>query len=123
MGRRKSQEPSGPRPNDAWVCETEIQINGRNVAMGTELKVRGVRGRFRFVKKVTTPTTEWIDVWGGPKGAESMRSFRVGQIKTVHYKNQTVSNLAKEYKNKKASVKNSAAELTPILIDSPDDSK
>ena len=94
MGRRRSQEPSGPRPNDAWVCETEIQINGRNVTMGTELKIRGVRGRFRFVKKVTTPTAEWIDVWGGPKGAESMRSFRVGKIKTVHYKNQTVGNLA-----------------------------
>jgi hypothetical protein len=61
-----------------------------------------VRGRFRFVKKVTTLTTEWIDVWGGPKGAESMRSFRLGQIKTVHYKNQTVGNLAAEYKEKKA---------------------
>lgn len=105
MSRRKSQEPSGPRPNDAWVCETAIQVNGRNVTFGTEVKIRGVRGRFRFIKKVTTPTTEWIDVWGGPKGAESMRSFRLEQIKTVHYKNQTVANLAVEYKEKKAAKK------------------
>lgn len=105
MAKRKSQEPSGPRPNSAWICETEIQVNGRNVSFGTELKIRGVRGRFRFVKKVTTPTTEWIDVWGGPKGAESMRSFRLGQIKTVHYKNQTVANLAVEYKEKKIAKK------------------
>ena len=105
MARRKHQEPTGPKPNDAWVCETEIQINGRNVSMGTELKIRGVRGRYRFVKKVTTTTTEWIDVWGGPKGAESMRSFRLNQIKTVHYKNQTVENLAKEYKDKKKTIK------------------
>lgn len=102
MGRRRSQEPSGPRPNDTWVCETSIQVNGRNVSAGTELKIRGVRGRFRFVKKVTTLTTEWIDVWGGPKGAESMRSFRLDQIKTVHYKNQTVKNLAVEHKEKMA---------------------
>ena len=109
MGRRRSQEPSGPRPNDTWICETSIQVNGRNVSAGTELKIRGVRGRFRFVKKVTTLTAEWIDVWGGPKGAESMRSFRLGQIKTVHYKNQTVGNLAVEYKEKKAAKK---AEIT-----------
>lgn len=105
MARRKSQVPEGPRPNSAWICETEIQVNGRNVTFGTELKIRGVRGRFRFIKKVTTPTTEWVDVWGGPKGAESMRSFRLDKIKTVHYKNQTVGNLAVEYKEKKSAKK------------------
>lgn len=105
MGRRKSQEPSGPRPNDAWICETAIQVNGRNVTLGTEVKIRGVRGRYRFIKKVTTPTAEWIDVWGGPRGSEAMRSFRVSRIKTVHYKNQTVGNLAVEYKEKKAAKK------------------
>jgi hypothetical protein len=34
-----------------------------------------------------------------------MRSFRAGQIKTVHYKNQTVGNLAVEYKEKRAAKK------------------
>ena len=110
MAKRKSQEPSGPRPNSTWICETEIQVNGRNVSFGTELKIRGVRGRFRFVKKVTTPTAEWIDVWGGPKGAESMRSFRQEKIKTVHYKNQTVANLAVEHKVKMIAKKAETAE-------------
>ena len=102
MGRRKSQVPVGPKPNDNWVCTTELQINGRNVEPGTELKITGQRGRFRFVKHVNTGTAEWIDVWGGPKGAESLRSFRIWEVKRVHYKNQTVGNLAVEHKAKQA---------------------
>lgn len=98
--KRKSQVPTGPKPNDNWVVTTEMQINGRNVTPGTELKVSNERGRFRFVKHVDTGSTAWVDVWGGPKGAECMRSFRLDRIKTVHYKNKTDHNLAKEYKQK-----------------------
>ena len=110
MGRRKNQAPVGPRPNDNWVCTTELQINGRNVEPGTELKITGQRGRFRFVKHVNTGTSEWIDVWGGPKGAESLRSFRMDQVKRVHYKNQTVKNLAVEHKVKMIAKKAEIAE-------------
>lgn len=106
MGRRrKPSVPTGPRPNDAWVETTELQINGRYVSKGTEVKIKGERGRFRFIKHVKTETTEWIDVWGGPKGAECMRSFRLEQITRVHYKNQTTENLAAEYKAKKKAIK------------------
>ena len=100
MGRKRKSVPQDPRPNDTWEYITELQINGRNVSKGTELKMRAERGRFRFVHIVKTPTAEWIDVWGGPKGSESMRSFRLDRVKTVHYKNQTVPNLANEYKQK-----------------------
>jgi hypothetical protein len=101
MGRRiKSQEPTGPRPNDSWVYSEEIQVNGRNVTHGTELKIAGQRGRFRFLRHVKTETTEWVDVWGGPKGAENWRSYSLDKIKRVHYKNRTVENLAVEYKQK-----------------------
>ena len=101
MGRkRKPILPIVPKPNDYWSIETEIQINNRTVAPGTELKISGQRGRFRFIKKVTTEDSSWVDVWGGPKGAESTRSFRVDRIKTVHSKNQTTENLALEYKAK-----------------------
>ncbi len=101
MGRRKSLVPLGPRPNRDWVYTTEIQINGRHVSPGTELKITGERGRYRFVKHVKTEKeVEWIDVWGGPKGAESMRSFKLERVKRVHYKNQTVENLSIEYKAK-----------------------
>lgn len=79
-----------------WIINEEIQINGRNVEPGTELKIKGERGRYRFVKQVINGSKEWIDVWGGKKGAEQMRSFRTDRVKTVHYKNQTGKNLLKE---------------------------
>lgn len=102
MGKRKKeQEPLAPRPNEGWTYETEIQVNGRYVSPGTELKITGERGRYRFIRLVKTDKgAEWIDVWGGPKGAEQWRSFRTDKIRRVHYKNQTVENLAAEYKQK-----------------------
>jgi len=111
MARRKKTETvSAPKPNDGWIIEEEIQINGRNVIKGTELKIKGERGRFRFNRRVNTGTAIWIDVWGGPKGAESMRSFREERIKTVHYKNKTDHNLAIEYKAKQKIKKAEEAE-------------
>jgi hypothetical protein len=101
MSRKKNLAPAGPKPNDGWIYATHIQVHGRNVSPGTELKIRGERGRFRFVHRILTERgVEWIDVWGGKKGAEQMRSFKLDRIKTVHYKNQTVQNLAFEYKEK-----------------------
>ena len=104
MARRR--KINTPRLDDDWVVTTNMRINGRNVSPGTELKIKGVRGRFRFIKHVLTPAgAEWIDVWGGPKGGETWRSFRPDMVKTVHYKNQTVGNLAVEYKQKQKAKK------------------
>lgn len=99
MGRKKLQEPPVARPNDNWVQEYEITVNGRSVARDTELKISGERGRFRFIKYVKNGEAEWVDVWGGPKGAEAIRSFRPNRIKTVHYKNKTGKNLVKARKD------------------------
>ena len=112
MGRRKkSDAPDVPKPNDNWEYVTEMQINGRYVSKGTELKVSGERGRFRFVAFIKTDKgTEWIDVWGGPKGAEALRSFRLDRIKRVHYKNSTDANLAAEYKQKQKDKKEELAD-------------
>lgn len=92
---KKTKEPEVEvvRPNSHWIISEEIQINGRNVVKGTELKISGERGRFRFVKHVLNGEIEWIDVHGGRKGAENMRSFRPDRVKTVHYKNKTGENL------------------------------
>jgi len=101
--KKKLNLPEQPKPNDSWVYLKEIQINGRNVSKGTELKISGERGRFRFVQHVTNHDgISWIDVWGGPKGADCMRSFYLDRVKRVHYKNQTVANLAIEHKEKLA---------------------
>lgn len=99
--KKKDVVPAPPKPNDGWEVVTEMQINGRNVTKGTEVKVSGERGRFRFIKFVRTEKgVEWVDLHGGPKGAECIRSFRLERIKTVHYKNKTDANLAVEYKQK-----------------------
>jgi hypothetical protein len=79
-----------------WEVSTEIQIHGRNVFPGTELKITGRRGRFRFIKHVKTDTAEWIDCWGGSKGAEQWSSFHPSKVKTVHVKVQTAANLLKK---------------------------
>ncbi len=107
MGRKKKDTtPAAPKPNDTWVYETQIQINGRNVTPGTELKISGERGRFRFMQLVTNHNgVVWIDVWGGPKGSENCRSFRLDRVRRVHYKNQTIENLAIEHKEKLAAKK------------------
>lgn len=106
MGRRKKESTIvGPRPNDTWEYITEMQINGRYVTKGTELKIAGERGRFRFMHCVKTEKSEWIDVWGGPKGAECQRSFKIDQVKTVHYKNVTGANLLKASKAGKLKAK------------------
>lgn len=97
---KKKPLPSGPKPNDHWIISTEIQINGRNVTPGVELKISNERGRFRFMRQVVNRDVTWIDVWGGPSGYECVRSFYPDQIVRVHYKNKTVDNLAKEYKQK-----------------------
>jgi hypothetical protein len=104
---RKKQVIEVAKPNDSWTITTELHINNRMVTPGTELKISGESGRFRFIKHVNTGSTEWIDVWGGKKGAENIRSFTPSRIKTVHSKNQTYQNLAKEYKAKKKMLKDS----------------
>lgn len=99
-----------PRLDANWVIKTEIQINGRKVFPGTELKIAGERGRYQFIKQINTDKgVEWIDVWGGTKRNEAWRSFKLEQVKTVHYKNQTVKNLAVEYKQKQKTKRAEAA--------------
>lgn len=93
MPKRKPAE----FPED-WVVSTEIQVHGRHVVPGTELKIAGKRGRFRFIKHVQTSTTEWVDVWGGPVGGEQWGSFHVDKVKRVHSKMQTGKNLLKKRK-------------------------
>lgn len=104
MGRRKNKDKQDD-PSMDWERTTELQINGRHVKQGTELKIQGERGRFRFIQHVKTATAEWIDVWGGPSHREQTRSFRLDRVKRVHSKNKTVQALAEEYKEKKIAKK------------------
>lgn len=82
------------RPDAGWIREERIQVNGRWVERGTELSIKGERGRFRFQCRVTTPKgSSWLDVIGGVKGATMFRSFREDRVRTVHYKNKLRENV------------------------------
>jgi len=95
---------------ESWTVTNEIQVNGRTVSVGTELSIKGESGRFRFMKHVKTQTSEWIDVIGGKKGYSTCRSFRVSQVKTVHWKNRTDKNIVKERKERLKSETESGTE-------------
>lgn len=68
-----------------WEVSTSWTCNGRQITPGTELSIAGESGRFRFVRHVRRPNgAEWIDVFGGRQGSESIRSFRPARVRTVH---------------------------------------
>lgn len=101
---RRRLKPSLP-PD--WIESQEATANGRLLAPGTEVSIRGERGRFRFIKKVTRPErgVEWLDFWGGPKGSENWRSFSAEQVRRVHRINKTDKALAAEYRAKKEALR------------------
>lgn len=100
----------GPMENDWTVSTTWKSPSGRILTPGTELSIRGERGRFRFVKHVKRPNgVEWIDVWGGRGNVESFRSFRPEAIRRVHRIERTAKNLAKARKEARAKARAEAA--------------
>ena len=67
---------------------TEVTtINRRRVEPDRLLRIRGQRGKFKFIKRVSTPHGgNYIDVWGPVgRGRKAMfRSFDVSEVRTVH---------------------------------------
>lgn len=92
MGKRRKKPATLAELHPDWVISDKIQINGRYLTEGTEVSIFEIRGRFRFIKHVQTPTAEWIDVIGGPSGHKTFRSFRTDQVKRVHWKNKMREN-------------------------------
>jgi hypothetical protein len=92
MPKKKNpvQRDESLNPSSHWVINEEWTAHGRNLVKGTELSIRGERGRFLFIRHVYNPRldVEWIDVVGGAKGAKQFRSFAPVRIKTVHWKNK-----------------------------------
>lgn len=89
-----------------WHEHDNAEANGRHITPGTEVSIRGERGRFRFLKRVTRDDgREWLDFWGGPKGAEAWRSFGADRVRRVHRINTTEKALAAQYKQKKEALR------------------
>ena len=92
MARRRARmAPEYALDTERWTlhkdCEvvTEYRIHGRRVTPGTELSIRGERGRYRFRHAVTSPSgAHWIDVVGGPESMRRFRSFYPERVKRVH---------------------------------------
>lgn len=81
MSRRRYVPPVTPD----WEISEAATVNGRHLRPGTEVSIRGERGRFRFIRRVVNSDgVEWLDFWGGPKGAEQWRSFYPARVRRVH---------------------------------------
>ncbi|ARQ95516.1 hypothetical protein I5G81_gp77 [Mycobacterium phage Shandong1] len=77
------------------VEQPEVVVNGRTLEPGTEVSIRGERGRFRFKSAARTSGGRIVcDFIGGPAGHEQWRSFYPEKIKTVHRLNRTRANAA-----------------------------
>lgn len=95
MARRKRR--TKPTLPDDWTVHESYQVHGRWLTKGTEVSIRGERGRFRFIKAVERPGgILWLDFVGGPKHHAQWRSFGPERVKTVHRIAKTRENQLKE---------------------------
>lgn len=81
MITRKAYRPARTVP-PGWSINNRAKLHGREVAEGDELTVRGIRGRVRFLRHVTTGAAEWVDVIAPLEGG--WRSVRPERVRTVH---------------------------------------
>ncbi|ALF00512.1 hypothetical protein SEA_BOOSTSEASON_78 [Mycobacterium phage BoostSeason] len=85
--RTVAAPPPAPQP--------EVVVHGRTLEPGTEVSIRGERGRFRYMRATTTSAGRLVlDFIGGPAGHEAWRSFYPERIRTVHRINKTRRNAA-----------------------------
>ncbi|QFG08466.1 hypothetical protein SEA_EFRA2_82 [Mycobacterium phage Efra2] len=90
MKRTKTIRPAAP-----VAPQPDVVVHGRVLEPGTEVSIRGERGRFRFRSASLTSTGRIVcDFIGGPAGHETWRSFYPERIRTVHRLNRTRANAA-----------------------------
>lgn len=61
-------------------------VNGRAVERGTEVTIKGLRGR--YVYQYMNPDGSGC-FYGGATGHEMFRDFHLDRVARVHYKNKT----------------------------------
>lgn len=81
---RSSSRANTPRPKPLSRLD-EYRLHRRLLRPGTEVSIRGERGRFVF-NHATVASTGAVSLTfvGGPPGAEKWRSFRPDRVRTVH---------------------------------------
>lgn len=71
----------------------EAVANGRHLVPGTEVSIRGERGRFRFISAQETKAgLTVLNFVGGSSGHEAFRSFYPERVRRVHRLNRTRAN-------------------------------
>ena len=80
LNPRRRRKPR-PSPHGWTITTTVIAPSGRHLTPGTEIKVTGERGRFRFARYVDTGTAQWIEVFDRDR---KCRFFRLDRVRTVH---------------------------------------
>lgn len=90
--RRSTQELLLDHHPD-WSVSLELNRPGLGkITVGTELRIHGQVGQvFRFMRHVSSPRGEWVDVYGGsrdPNGIRSVRSFPPERIAQTYRKAQ-----------------------------------
>lgn len=74
-----------------------VYVNGRPLERGTEVSIRGKRGRFKFLRVTHTGGGEPVlDFIGGTVGRETWHSFYPDRITNVH-----ASNTMRAWKNRR----------------------
>jgi hypothetical protein len=81
---KKPKKERVPNYPEGWEISTEVRVHGRILTPGSEVSIKGERGRYRFIKAVRTPTAYWLDFVGGPAKITMWRSFGPDRVKTVH---------------------------------------
>ena len=94
MARRKrrltTHEVKHVDPSASWTRADTTRVHGRILTAGSEVSIRGERGRHRFLESVTTDAgVHWL--WFmGPCG---FRAFYPDRVRTVHRIAKTRENL------------------------------
>lgn len=72
----------------------EFEVNGRVLTKGTEVSIRGVRGRMRFqyARNLDSGKVELTFVQESAN-RKQFRSFYPERVRTVHRINKTISNI------------------------------
>lgn len=74
-----------------------VKVNGRHLNPGTEVSIRGERGRFRYVSHdVTSKGRVVLTFIGGARNHEAFRAFYPERVRVVHRVNRTRANTAQE---------------------------
>ena len=79
MARRRQHPLGDPQPG--VTHEYEIKIKGFNVERGHPLRLRGRRGDFKFVRRVTKGESVWLDVFTPEGQWASVREDCVVRVK------------------------------------------